>query len=230
MKVAPDRIMKELKSISIFEYFSAYILVAVLFCALCYTIGKTIYVNELGGFLTGLGTFGIFVITLFQIPAAIDKYNRQRRRDKLAEFAYDLTDKSIKFMSAIRRISSPVVMSYESVTPETGQREEGRIDQFRNTYNNRINNNKQDLQNFTDITWKSIPFDDQELSDLVAELEKIWRSLWATAFTIMAFSNDREDLKVAKDFLDDWWDVSSKRKKRLEEIEKRLVEVLKKYY
>ncbi len=230
MKLAPDRLVNELKAFSVFEYFSAYLLLAGAFFFICILLGKTLLINEFGSYLTGLGTFGLFVITLFQVPAAIDKYNRQRRRDKLAEFAYDLTDKSLKFISSLKRISSPLVMGYESINPETGQAEEGQINQFRNAYNYRINNNKQDLQNFSNISWKAIPFDDQELIGLIAELEKVWRSLWATASTIMTFSNDRDDLKVAREFFDEWWDVKSVRKKRLEDIESQIIAILKRYY
>lgn len=230
MKIASDRVVEELKKFTILEYFSIYILLTVGACVLAICIGKTGILNEVGIFISGVGTFGLFIIALFQIPAAIDQYNQQRRRDKIAEFSYDLTDKCLKFIGALRSLAAPLVMVYESVNPETGEQDEGQIANFRNMYNYRIKLIKGDLQNYYENSWKAVAIDDDELAKCLEEMEKSWRTLRATAFTILSFRDNSYDVKGASKFFDQWYDLDFQRKNELERLEKEIVQILKKYY
>lgn len=230
MKIASDWIVEELKKFTILEYFSIYTLFTVGACVLAICIGKTGLLNEVGTFISGVGTFGLFIIALFQVPAAIDQYNLQRRRDKIAEFSYDLTDKCLKFISALRSLTAPLVMAYESANPETGEKEEGQIANFRNMYNYRINLIKGDLQKYYENSWKAVAIDDDELAKCLEELEKAWRSLRATALTILSFRDNSYDVKGSGKFFEQWYDTDSKRKNELDRLEKEIVKILKKYY
>lgn len=230
MKIASDRVVEELKKFSILEYFSIYTLFTVGACVLAICLGKTGILNEVGIFISGVATFGLFIIALFQVPAAIDQYNQQRRRDKIAEFSYDLTDKCLKFIGALRSLASPLVMAYESVNPDTGEKEDGQIANFRNMYNYRFNLIKDDLQKYYENSWKALAIDDIELKKSLEELEKAWRSLRATAFTILSFRDNSYDVKGAGKFIEQWYDIDSKRKNELDRLEKEIVKILKKYY
>lgn len=230
MNIASDNVVKKLKEFTILEYFSIYTLLTIGACILAICIGKTGLLNEVGTFISGMGTFGLFMIALFQVPAAIDQYNQQRKRDKIAEFSYDLTDKCLKFIDALRSLTSPLVMTYESVNPDTGEKEDGQIANFRNMYNYRFNLIRGELQNYYENSWKAVAIDDEELSECLKALEKAWRELRATALTILTFSDNSYDSKSSRTFFNQWYDIDSVRKIELERLEKEIVRILKKYY
>lgn len=230
MKIASDGVVKELTKFTILEYFSIYTLFTIGACVLAICLGKTGLLNEVGAFISGVGTFGLFMIALFQVPAAIDQYNQQRRRDKIAEFSYDLTDKCLKFIGALRSLAAPLVMAYESANPETGEKEDGQIANFRNMYNYRINLIKDDLKTYFENKWKAVAIDDEELKKSLEELEKAWRGLRATALTILSFRDNSYDVKGAGKFFEQWYDTDSKRKNELERLEKEIIQILKEYY
>jgi len=112
--------------------------------------------GDVGSYLSGAGSLGLFFLALFQIPYELKKFQRRKHEERVSDISFELSEITIKYVSVVKHLISPISFSNE-VRPEDQGIDTGKYSRFKSlikTFRYRVSSREIDLQRFFDNFWK----------------------------------------------------------------------------
>lgn len=112
--------------------------------------------NEVGTYLSGAGTIGLFFLAFFQIPYEIKKFQSRKHEERVSDISFELSEITVKYVSVIKHLMSRFSFSNE-VRPEDEGIDTGRFRRYKSlikTFKYRVSVREIDIQRFFDNFWK----------------------------------------------------------------------------
>jgi hypothetical protein len=112
--------------------------------------------DGVGSYLSGIGTLGLLLLAILQLPKELEKNRLQRREDKQSEVSYEMVEITIKYVNGIKHFINPLVFTHEQLPEDEGQNtsRHARFTNLVKVFRFRLKDREKDIQNFYDSGWK----------------------------------------------------------------------------
>lgn len=217
----------------------------------------SIWTESMGIFLSGVGTFGIFILALLRLPEEMKKWRNQRkeeyrlrRKDRLdekKEVAAAMCLEAVdRVCGAISFIGNPFSYMGEGMNQEEFEKwkeeqdgekyspkRKGELESelFSKMLNSRYERVSDDLKFFYSALIQANVYFDGEVVEGLKEIQAILNELRVSgSMHARGLVEDRNGrIKAYRDAYNDFYDIKNKRKNKLEDVKNKIIKLLKSY-